>query len=240
MSGENSVAGRLATIQERMASACHRAGRDPKSVRLVAVTKTQPLSAVREAYEAGQRDFGENYAQELRDKAKDFPEARWHFIGHLQTNKVKYVVGTAALVHSVDSEKILEALSERAEREKLVQDVLLELNLSGDKTKTGAPESALPALAAKAAALPGVRLRGLMTMGPASASEKDTRAVFRRLKELSASLTLSPQIAPELSMGMSGDFEIAIEEGATLVRIGTAIFGERPPGLTRFLLSHVL
>ncbi|MEW6777357.1 MAG: YggS family pyridoxal phosphate-dependent enzyme, partial [Bdellovibrionota bacterium] len=167
---------------------------------------------------------------ELRDKAKDFPEARWHFIGHLQTNKVKYVVGKATLVHSVDSEKILEALSERAEREKLVQDVLLELNLSGDKTKTGAPESLLPQLAAKAGALPGVRLKGLMTMGPASASEKDTRAAFRRLKELSASLTLSPQIAPELSMGMSGDFEIAIEEGATLVRIGTAIFGERPPG----------
>lgn len=222
------IAKNLEDVRHRIAEACTVAHRDFHGVTLVAVSKTQPIEAIRTAYDAGQRHFAENYAQELRDKARRLPDdIIWHFIGHLQKNKVRYVVGTAALIHSVDSVEILEAIAARAAREKLVQDILIELNLAGEATKTGAPPESLDELATRVRALPAVRLRGLMTMAPYEAHEKEARAIFGRLNELGASLSLEEVPHAELSMGMSGDFESAIAEGATLVRIGTAIFGPR-------------
>jgi len=222
------VAANLEKVRVDIAAACRRAGRDPADVRLIAVSKTHPVEAIEVAYRAGQRDFGENYAQELRDKAGKLPQdIRWHFIGHLQTNKIKYVVGTAALIHSVDSAEIIESIAARARRSGLVQDILVEINLSGEASKTGAAPAALGELASKARSLEGVRFQGLMTMAAEGASPEGARQTFNQLKTLAKSLNLPGQMPPELSMGMSGDFESAVLEGATLVRIGTAIFGPR-------------
>ncbi len=222
------VAANLDRLRANIGAACRKAGRDPAGVRLVAVSKKHPVAAIEAAYRAGQRDFGENYAQELRDKARELPkDIHWHFIGHLQSNKVKYVVGTAALVHSVDSAEILEGVAGRAKRMGLVQDVLVEINLSGEASKTGAAPEALAELASEAFSLEGVRLKGLMTMAAEGAPPEAARRTFNELKVLAKSLILPNQMPPELSMGMSGDFESAILEGATLVRIGTAIFGPR-------------
>lgn len=229
----NAIADKLDIVREKIAAACERCGRDPSEVRLVAVSKTHPAQVIRDAHGHGQRLFGENYGQELRDKARELAELdgiEWHFIGHLQKNKVKYVVGTAALIHSVDSAEILQAIAARAAREGLIQDILIELNLSGEAAKTGAAPGEFEALAEQARALEGVRLRGLMTMahGPGKAADMGSvRATFARLRDLAKSPIIRNIERPELSMGMSADFEIAIEEGATLVRVGTAIFGPR-------------
>ena len=198
--------------------------RIPAGVTLVAVSKTHPPEAIREAYAAGQRDFGENYAQEWREKADalaDLADLRWHFVGGLQTNKVKYLAGRVHLVHAVDREELARELSRRSGQKGAVARVLLEVNTGGEATKGGCAPADAPALAAAVRALPSVELRGLMCMPP---PEEDPRPHFRLLRELRDRLGLA-----ELSMGMSADWEIAIEEGATLVRIGTAIFGARPP-----------
>ena len=191
---------------------------------LVAVSKTQPAAAIREAYAAGQRDFGENYAQEWREKADalaDLPDLRWHFIGGLQTNKVKYLAGRVAFVHTVDREELARELSRRFGQKGAVARVFLEVNTGGEASKAGcAPEHA-PALAAAIRALPAVELVGVMGIPP---PEDDPRPHFRTLRALREALGVR-----ELSMGMSGDWRVAIEEGATFVRLGTAIFGARPP-----------
>ncbi len=196
----------------------------PPAVTLVAVSKTHPPEAIREAYAAGQRDFGENYVQEWRDKADalaDLADLRWHFVGGLQTNKVKYLAGRVHLVHAVDREELARELSKRFAQKGAVARVLVEVNTGGEATKGGCAPADAPRLVEAVRALPSVEVRGLMGMPP---PEDDPRPHFRTLRALRDRLGLA-----ELSMGMSADWEIAIEEGATIVRVGTAIFGARPP-----------
>ncbi|MFL5401181.1 MAG: YggS family pyridoxal phosphate-dependent enzyme [Myxococcales bacterium] len=234
------IADNLRGVRERIDRACERAKRDPASVTLVAVSKVQPIEAIREALEAGQRDFGENYAQELRDKADAIggPEERaspatgggrrpqhtiaWHFLGALQTNKVKMIVGRVALLHTCDRPSLAQELNKRAASLGIVQRVLVEVNLAREPQKGGIAPADLPAFVATLRNLPSLRCEGLMCIPPA---EEESRLHFRRLRELRDELG----VLPELSMGMSADYETAIEEGATIVRVGTAIFGERPP-----------
>jgi PLP dependent protein len=214
------IAENLARVQERIAAACSRVARDPDSVKLVAVSKGQPIEAVLLAFAAGQTIFGENYAQDLHDKADALPEAEWHFIGTLQTNKAKIVVGHAALIHTCDRLALANELSKRAEMKNLVQRLLIEVNVGREPQKSGILPEQVDALYAAIKELPRLRCEGLMCIPPAG---QDPRPHFRALRALRDRLGLV-----ELSMGMSADYEIAIEEGATLVRIGTAIFGERP------------
>jgi pyridoxal phosphate enzyme (YggS family) len=218
----------VSTLAERLARV--RAGL-PAGVTLVAVSKTQPAEAIREAYAAGQRDFGENYAQEWRDKAAalaDLDGLVWHFIGALQTNKVKYLLPAeaaapaAAWVHTVDRLALAEELSKRAARRGGRLRVLLEVNVAAEASKAGVTPEEVPALAGRVRALPGLELRGLMCIPPA---EGDPRPHFARLRALRDGVGG----LADLSMGMSGDYEAAIAEGSTLVRVGTAIFGARPP-----------
>ncbi|MBI5496437.1 MAG: YggS family pyridoxal phosphate-dependent enzyme [Deltaproteobacteria bacterium] len=221
-----SVAGRLGDIRARVEGACRRAGRPASDVTLVAVSKGQPASAVREAYAAAQRDFGESYAQELRDKARDLadlPGIRWHFIGPLQANKAKYVVGTAVMFHALDRVELAQALDQRLARDGGTLEVLLEVNVGGEASKHGVRPEDTVALAAALAPLARLKLRGLMCIPPPREDPQQVRPDFRTLRALAGSLGL-----PVLSMGMSDDFEVAIEEGATHVRVGTAIFGARP------------
>jgi hypothetical protein len=209
------------TIAERLARV--RAG-IPPGVTLVAVSKGQPAAAVRAAHEAGQRHFGENYVQEWRAKAEalaDLADLSWHFVGSLQANKVKYLVGRVALVHTVDREDLAAEISRRSVRAAAVTRVLLEVNVAGEASKAGCRPEEAARLAEAVRRLPGVALEGLMCIPPA---EGDPRPHFAALRGLRDRLGLA-----ELSMGMSGDYPVAIEEGATLVRVGTAIFGERPP-----------
>jgi len=200
----------------------------PPTVTLVAVSKTHPAEAVRQAHAAGQRHFGENYAQEWRDKAAalaDLPDLVWHFVGSLQTNKVKLLLPAepprAAWIHTVDRPELARELSRRAAQRGATLRVLVEVNVAREPQKAGAAPEAVAALAAEVAGLPGLELRGLMCIPPA---EGDPRPHFRALRALAGTLGL-----PDLSMGMSGDWQAAIDEGATLVRVGTAIFGARPP-----------
>lgn len=218
---------RLEAVRARIAIACAAAGRSPQAVRLIAVSKKHGSVAIREAYAAGQRDFGESYAQELADKARelaDLPELRWHFIGHLQRNKVKLVLEHASVVHAVDSPRLAEALSTRAQERGRPVEVLLEVNVSGEASKHGVASAELASLVRHARDLPGLRLRGLMTLPPPSVDA--ARAAFDSLVSLRDALG-GVDALPELSMGMSDDLEQAIAAGSTLVRIGTAIFGER-------------
>jgi pyridoxal phosphate enzyme (YggS family) len=224
----------LRRVRDELRAACRRAGRAEDAVRLVAVSKRKPTVDIRAALAAGQRDFGENYAQELRDKARELADGdiRWHYIGPLQRNKVKYVVGTAALLHAVDDARLLNALERRAAGVAVVQDVLLQVNLAAEPQKAGVSEAALPALVEHFAHTPHLRLRGLMLMPPWDPDPEAGRPLFRHLAALREELSTSglDNVAPaELSMGMSHDFVTAVEEGATLVRVGTAIFGERSP-----------
>jgi pyridoxal phosphate enzyme (YggS family) len=214
-----------------MENAARRAGRDPKSVRLVAVSKTKTAEAVTEAMQAGQLIFGENYVQELTAKAAQVSgPVEWHFIGSLQSNKVKYIAGLVALIHSVDR------LSLAAETEKQwgklgkTCDILVEVNVSGEKSKAGTTTSEVVRLVRDIARLPHLRIKGLMTMPPFFDEPEPARPYFRELRELAGTIEAEgiPNVEMnELSMGMSGDFEVAIEEGATLVRVGSAIFGYR-------------
>ncbi|HEX4385443.1 MAG TPA: YggS family pyridoxal phosphate-dependent enzyme [Myxococcales bacterium] len=208
------VSAGLAEVRQRIAEACARAGREAASVTLIAVSKTKPLELLREAIQAGQHSFGENYAQEFRDKFEEEPGLDWHFIGALQTNKVKYVAGKAALVHTCDRLSLAQELAKRGPGQR----VLLEINIGREPQKAGVLPEDSAALLEQARAL-GLRCEGLMCIPPA---EGDPRVHFRALRELASKLGLR-----ELSMGMSADYEAAIEEGATIVRVGTAIFGSR-------------
>lgn len=217
------IAARLAEVNARIARAAERAGRDPASVKLVAVSKMHDAAAIREAYDAGQRVFGENYVQELAGKAKELAaltDLTWHFIGHLQRNKVKDVLAANAVVETVDSIRLADEIAKRATPEAPVS-VLLQVNVAREAQKSGAAIEELPALIAHVRALPTLALRGLMTIPPATTPE-EARPHFRSLRALAAEHALS-----DLSMGMSADLEVAVEEGATLVRVGTAIFGAR-------------
>jgi pyridoxal phosphate enzyme (YggS family) len=215
-----------AEVKARVDAACVRAGRDPREVTLVCVSKLQPIEAVRAAAAAGATDFGENYAQELADKRAALPAARWHFIGRLQRNKAKLVAGQVALVHAVDSLALAEELGKRATGS--VQPVLIAVNLAAEATKGGVSAGAAAELARMITGVPGVRLDGLMTMPPPADDPEASRPFFVELRALRDRLAGELGCAlPALSMGMSGDFEVAIACGATHVRVGTAIFGQR-------------
>jgi pyridoxal phosphate enzyme (YggS family) len=228
------IAERWAAIQARVAAACERAGRPAEAVTVIAVSKTQPIDAVREAVAAGVRELGENYAQELATKLAALEAAplaspaplRWHFIGRLQRNKVKLVAGRVALVHAVDTLELAEELAKRAGG--AVQPILLAVNLAGEDTKGGATSETAPALARALAAVTGCSLAGLMTMPPPADDAAASRPYFDQLRALRDRLQDElGRPLPILSMGMSHDFEVAIACGATHVRIGTAIFGSR-------------
>lgn len=220
------IGARLEVVRQRIADAASRVGRDPGDVELVAVSKTKTVAETAEAVAAGVEALGENYVQELLKKREAVGDTvRWHFIGHLQTNKVKYLVPFCELIHGVDSLKVAGEISKRAVKLERKQPVLIEVNLGGEDTKFGAGEQEALELAPNVAELPGVELRGLMTMPPYSDNPEDSRPQFARLRELAE--RLPEECCRELSMGMTGDFEVAIEEGATIVRVGTAIFGPR-------------
>ncbi len=209
----DTLAARLASVRSGV----------PAGVTLVAVSKTQPAAAIREAHAAGQRDFGENYVQEWREKADaltDLPDLRWHFIGSLQTNKVKYLAGRVALVHTVDRVELGREIARRWEKAGARARVLVEVNLGGEASKGGCAAADAPALVTALRALPALEVTGLTCIPPPA---DDPRPHFRALRALRDALGLR-----ELSMGMSGDYPAAIAEGSTLVRVGTAIFGERP------------
>jgi pyridoxal phosphate enzyme (YggS family) len=226
-----SIRANIQEIQERISSAALSAGRDPASVTLVAVSKTRPAEDVIEACRAGQTIFGENYVQELLAKSADVQEpVEWHFIGHLQSNKVKYVAGLVTLIHSVDRLSLAEEISRQWGRLGRCCDILLQVNISGENSKSGTTEADALQLARDVSLLPNVRIRGLMTMPPFFDDPEAARPFFEALLQLS--LKIAAENIPgvemrELSMGMSGDFEAAIQEGATLVRVGTSIFGSR-------------
>jgi len=222
------IAARWAAVRARVDAAARRAGRDPADVTIVAVSKTHPAAAAVAAIAAGAVDLGENYAQELVAKAAEVAAltgapVRWHFIGRLQRNKAKLVAGKVALVHAVDSVELGVELGKRAAAVGAVQPVLIAVNLAGEATKGGVVEGEVEAIVAALRGASGVRVDGLMTMPPPVDDAEQVRPQFRALRELRDRLGLSL-----LSMGMTGDFEVAIEEGATHVRIGTAIFGSRP------------
>jgi pyridoxal phosphate enzyme (YggS family) len=217
-------------VVDEMASACERAGRDASEVNLVAVSKNFSPQDIMEAYHMGQRIFGESRVQEFLGKAGELPkDIQWHFIGRLQRNKVKYIVDRIRLLHSLDSVPLAEEISRQACFRNIEMPVLIQVNMAREASKGGFVLEELEDALTRIKDLPGVKLRGLMTIGPWSASPEDARPLFKRLRQLSAALegTVSPHRLDMLSMGMSDDFAIGIEEGATLVRVGTGIFGAR-------------
>jgi hypothetical protein len=226
---EGSLQDRVANVRRRMAAACGRCGRDPASVRLVAVAKMQPPEAVREAAEAGVSVIGENRVQEARAKIPLCPgHLAWHLVGHLQRNKAAAAVELFDTIHSADSLRLLEALDRACDEAGRTVRVFLEVNVSGEASKFGVKPEEAPALLEAADRLPRVEVHGLMTIPPFAEDPGKARAHFRRLRELRDGWQRdSGRPLPELSMGMTHDFEVAIEEGATWVRVGTAIFGER-------------
>jgi PLP dependent protein len=230
------IAGNLEAVRARIAGAARRAGRSPADVTLVAVSKTFGIEHVRAAYDAGQRDFGENKVQEGLQKigaAADTPGVRWHLIGHLQSNKARKAAGSFACIQSVDSRELLKRLDAAAAELGTTPEVLVQADLAGEATKFGAPRGDVEAIVRDAVAARAVRLAGLMLIPPWSADPEVTRPWFVRLRELRDRLVTTDVPAAalrHLSMGMSHDFEAAVEEGATIVRVGTAIFGARTTG----------
>ena len=225
------IARHLELVRQRIRTACLRCGRDPETVELVAVSKTRPPQDIAEAFRAGQIIFGENYVQELTAKMAEVQEpVQWHFIGHLQSNKVRQIAGTVSLIHSVDRLSLAQELSRQWGRLNLTCNLLVQVNVSGEATKSGATADEALALVRAVAGLPHLQVQGLMTMPPFFDAPEEARPYFRELRLLAEQIRDEhiPGVAMDrLSMGMSGDFEVAIEEGATLVRVGTAIFGER-------------
>ena len=230
-----SLAENIAAVRARMDAAARRAGRDPAEITLVAATKVQTSQTIREAIGAGITVCGENRVQEMTAHLADdaYAGAKLHFIGHLQTNKVRQVVGRVDLLESVGSRKLLEAVQAQAAKLDLVQDILLEVNIGGEESKSGIAPQELPQLAHLAAGMEHVRLRGLMAIPPIADTPGGNRKFFAEMYQfyvdIKGDLTDNRSVFDCLSMGMSGDFEDAIEEGATLVRVGTALFGPRPP-----------
>ncbi len=211
--------------------ACEKSGRNPDEVTLIAVSKTKPVSMLQEIYDHGCRDFGENKVQELVEKYEILPkDIRWHLIGHLQRNKVKYVVDKAALIHSVDSLKLAEEISKEALKKNVEVDILIEVNVAEEESKFGVKAEDAPKLVSQIAELPGIHIKGLMTIAPYVENPEDNRQYFAQLRQLSVDISaknIDNVTMNVLSMGMTGDYETAVSEGATLVRVGTGIFGER-------------
>jgi PLP dependent protein len=228
------IANRLAGIRGRIAAAARSAGRDPSSIRLVAVSKTFPIESIRDAYAAGQREFGENRVQEAMEKiaAGVDLDIRWHLLGHLQTNKVRKAAPAFSTIHSIDSVELLQKIDAASTGATRNPELLIQVDLAGEATKFGLPPSAVPPLFDAAIRCRAARVVGLMTLPPIPESPEDARPWFRRLRELRdqwLAAGVPASMLAELSMGMSADFEVAIEEGSTMVRVGTAIFGSRSP-----------
>lgn len=221
----------LVQVSENIKKICEKVGRNPEEVRLIAVSKTKPIEMLLEAYEYGCREFGENKVQELVDKYEQMPkDVKWHMIGHLQRNKVKYIVDKVVLIHSVDSLKLAEEISREALKKQVEVSILIEINIAGEESKFGIkPDEAVDMVKA-IALLPNIQIEGLMTIAPYVENPEENRQYFAQLKELSVDISLKNIDNVNmnvLSMGMSGDYMVAVEEGATCVRVGTGIFGER-------------
>lgn len=221
----------LRDVRARVREACLRAGRDPGEVTLIAVSKTKPASMIQEAYEEGIRDFGENKVQEILEKQPVLPgDIRWHMIGHLQRNKVKQVIDKAVLIHSVDSLRLAEQIEEECAKKNISVDILLEVNVAREESKYGFFLEEVFEAAQKISKFPHVHIRGLMTIAPFVENSEENRKVFQKLFEFYVDTnwkSIDNVSMDVLSMGMSGDYEVAIEEGATMVRVGTNIFGSR-------------
>ncbi len=221
----------LKEVEKNIMEACKKSGRDRNEVTLIAVSKTKPISMIEEAYETGIREFGENKPQELRDKYQELPkDIHWHMIGHLQRNKVKYVVGNASLIHSVESIRLAEAINQEAEKKDIVMPVLVEVNVAEEESKFGITVSDCETFIREIAKLEHISVQGLMTIAPFVENAEDNRKYFAKLRELSvdiAAKNIDNVSMCNLSMGMTGDYQVAIEEGATMVRVGTGIFGHR-------------
>ncbi len=220
----------LSSVRAKIEAACRAAGRCPNEVELIAVSKRKPVSAVLEAFGEGQAIFGESRVQELLEKVGEVPAGvRWHFIGHLQKNKIRRVLPCVEVFHGVDSLELAESINRIAEEEGLTPRVLLEVNVSGEESKQGFSPGALRRDVEAVMGLNRLVVGGLMTLAPYDEDPEAARPFFRQLRELRDELAAETGVAlPTLSMGMSGDFEVAISEGATMVRVGTSIFGERP------------
>ena len=221
----------LKIVEENIVQACERAGRDPKEVTLIAVSKTKPNEMIEEAIDYGMKDFGENKVQEMVEKMDTISEKiNWHLIGHLQRNKVKYIVDRVCLIHSVDSLRLAEQINEEAKKKDVVCNILIEVNIANEESKFGVSREELKSLLGEIKKLTNVQVKGLMTIAPFVEDPEDNRKYFREMHKLF--IDMSHEIADNikmeiLSMGMTGDYQVAIEEGATMVRVGTGIFGER-------------
>ena len=221
----------LKEVEAKIQAACDRAGRKREEVTLIAVSKTKPIEMLQEAYDLGVRVFGENKVQEITTKYDALPDdIHWHMIGHLQRNKVKYIAGKVALIHSVDSLRLAKTISEEAVKHNCEIPILIEVNVAGEESKFGVSvEETLP-LIEEIAKLPAIHVEGLMTIAPYVEDPEENRPVFRKLKKLSvdiAAKNINNVTMSVLSMGMTGDYQVAVQEGATMVRVGTGIFGER-------------
>lgn len=218
-------------VEKNIQAACDRAGRSREEIRLIAVSKTKPVSDIEEVLTTGILDYGENKVQELSDKYDVLPKnIRWHMIGHLQRNKVKYLIGKTVLIHSVDSLRLAEQIEHEAAKADTIMNVLIEVNVAGEESKFGTTCNEAIELVRAVAALKHVKIKGLMTIAPFTDNPEDNRIYFKKLKQLSVDIkskNIDNVDMDELSMGMTGDYEVAIEEGATMVRVGTGIFGER-------------
>lgn len=221
----------LSEVEEKICQACKRAGRDREEVTLIAVSKTKPVEMLEACLEQGIRVFGENKVQELCEKYEQLPKnIKWHMIGHLQRNKVKYITDKVELIHSVDSLRLAEAISEDAVKKGVSVNVLIEVNVAQEDSKFGLTTEETEKLVRQIAALPNIFIKGLMTIAPYTEDPEDNRPIFRTLKQLSVDIegkNIDNVSMSILSMGMTGDYEVAIEEGATMVRVGTGIFGAR-------------
>ena len=221
----------LETVENNIADAIKKAGRANEEVTLVAVSKTKPADMIREAYDLGVRDFGENRVQEIMEKYPLLPDdIRWHLIGHLQTNKVKYIIDKVAMIHSVDSLKLAKEISRQAVKKNVVMDILIEVNVAEEDSKFGTTCEDAISLVTDISRLDGIRIRGYMTVAPFVSDPEENRGVFRRLRQLlvdTKAKNIDNVNMDCLSMGMSGDYTVAIEEGATFIRVGTNIFGGR-------------
>ena len=221
----------LADVQSKVAAACKRAGRDESEVTLIAVSKTKPVEMLEEAYDLGVRVFGENKVQELTSKYEVLPkDIHWHLIGHLQTNKVKYIVDKAELIHSVDSMKLASTISKEAAKKNVTANILIEVNVAEEDTKFGLHTEEVVDFVKEVSVLPNIKVCGLMTIAPFVENPEDNRPIFAELRKLSVDINdenIDNVNMSILSMGMTNDYEVAIEEGATFVRVGTGIFGAR-------------
>lgn len=221
----------LQEVEQRIADACRRAGRKREEVTLIAVSKTKPAEMLKEAYDLGVRVFGENKVQELTEKYDLLPDdIRWHMIGHLQTNKVKYLIGKTELIHSVDSLKLAKVIEKESEKKECITDILVEVNVAEEESKFGLKMEEVIPFIENAAQFPHINVRGLMTIAPFVENPEKNRTIFADLHKLYVDIkekNIDNDTVNILSMGMTNDFEVAIEEGATMVRIGTGIFGAR-------------